>query len=127
MGKKDILDYLFALQRIELYKEDSGDWQSPYQLEMCRIEMHRKLFDNQILPTLHLDVEGFTEDDAFIRSKELFGNLDKIWRIYDLTPFDIKEDNDVAWMAKYLDKFLNTTETKYFLEGRIQFIHGIHI
>ena len=30
-------------------------------------------------------------------------------------------------MAKYLDKFLNTTETKYFLEGRTKYINGIHI
>lgn len=122
-----IKNYLFALQRIELYKEDSGDCMSPYQFEMNRIDAHRELFDNDILPFLRHDVEGFNEHDAFVRSKELFSNLDKIWAIYDATPFDIKKDTCVKWLAKYLYKFLTSTETKYFLEGKTQFIHGIHI
>ncbi len=122
-----IRNYLFALQRIELYKEDSGDCMSPYQFEMNRIGAHRELFDNDILPSLCCDMEGFNEHDAFVRSKELFSNLDKIWAIYDATPFDIKEDTCVMWLAKYLYKFLNSTETKYFLEGKTQFIHGINI
>lgn len=121
---KDILDYLFAIQAIEQYKEDADDWHSPYQLEMRRIEMHKKLFDNLIYPLLS---GGTDENDAFLRSKELFGNLDKIWKIYDSTEFDIKNDNCLTWMGLYLQKFLVCRETLYFIEGTTQYIHGIHI
>lgn len=119
-----IMEYLFALQRIWQYKADTDDVHTPYQFEMCRQAMHTKLFDNVIRPMLNL-YDGFTEDDAYIRSKELFANLDKIWAIYDQTPFSLDDDECVQWMTIYLDKFLNCTEVCYFLEGRTKYVHGV--
>ncbi|MBQ6771345.1 MAG: hypothetical protein IJP44_10275 [Bacteroidales bacterium] len=119
-----IIEYLMSLQRIWQYKADADDWHTPYQMEMCRQEMHRKLFDNVILPMLKL-CDGFTDDDAYIRSKELFGNLDKIWAIYDATPFSLEEDEQVQWMAVYLSKFLYSTEVLYYLEGKTKYVHGV--
>lgn len=126
LNKERILRYLFALQNIECYKADANDWQTPYQLEMIRKEAHKALFDNEILPLLKMK-DGFDEYDAYNRSKELFENLDKIWAIYDRSPFDLKNDGCIPDMAIYLDKFLMTTETRYYLEGTTKFIHGIHI
>lgn len=119
-----IIEYLMALQRIWQYKEDSKDWLTPYQMEMCRQAMHRKLFDNVILPMLKL-YDGFTEDDAYIRSKEIFGNLDKIWALYDDSPFSLEEDEEIQWMAVYLSKFLYSSEVLNYLEGKTKYIHGV--
>lgn len=121
-----LIKYVLALQNITQYKADANDWQTPYQLETIRQNAHRELFDNAILPLLKLD-EDISEDDVYLRSKELFSNLDKIWKIYDGTEFDLTDDNCMEWMVLYLYRFLNTTETKLYLEGKIQYIHGIHI
>lgn len=124
--KENILRYLFSLQSIAQYKIDANDWQTPYQLETIRQNAHDKVFKENILPTLYL-VDGFDEHDSYMRSKEIFSNLDKVWKIYDETDFDITKDECVPWMAIYLWKILRSTECKYFLEGRTQFLHGIHI
>jgi len=121
-----LIKYVLALQNIMQYKVDANDWQTPYQLETIRQNAHQELFDNAILPLLELN-ESVSEDDVYLRSKELFSNLDKIWKIYDQTEFDLTDDNCMEWMVLYLYKFLNTTETKLYLEGKIQYIHGIHI
>lgn len=121
-----LIKYVLALQNIMQYKVDANDWQTPYQLETIRQNAHQELFDEAILPMLSLD-EDVCEDEVYLRSKELFSNLDKIWKIYDQTEFDLTDDNCMQWMVLYLYKFLNTTETKLYLEGKIQYIHGIHI
>lgn len=122
----DINDYVSVLQAIAEYKVDVEDDRTPYQLEMRRKDMHDKLFTEDILPILSLR-KGFTENDAYFRSKEIFSNLDKVWRIYDMTEFDITDDNCTKWLVTHLYHFLQTTETKYFLEGVTDKIHGIHI
>ena len=109
-----------SLQRIYQYKADANDWHTPYQMEMYRKEMHIKLFDNVILPMLKL-CDGFTADDAYIRSKELFGNLDKIWSIYDASPFNLEEDDQVQWMAVYLSQFLYSTEVSFWWQQLTKF------
>lgn len=121
-----LIKYVTALQNIVQYKLDANDWQTPYQLETIRQNAHKKLFDEAILPLLQLS-DGFDESEAYLRSKELFANLDKIWHIYDNTNFDLTKDADLQFMLIYLHKFLNTTETKYYLEGKTQYIHGIHM
>lgn len=123
---KDTLDYVFALQAIAHYRADTDDYTTPYQLEMRRQAMHQKLFDNVILPTLHL-ADGFTEHDAFLRSKELFSHLDRIWGVYDRTPFNLQDDDCVSWLALYIDKYLSSTEAKYYLEGVTNFTHSVII
>ena len=123
--KENALRYVFSLQSIALYKMDANDWQTPYQLENIRKNAHNKLFNDNILPTLNF-VEGFDEHDSYMRSKDIFSNLDKVWKIYDDTDFDITKDECVPWMVIYLWKLLRSTECKYFLEGKTHFVHGLH-
>lgn len=123
---RDIDGYVSVLQAIAEYKADTDDDRTPYQLEMRRKDMHDRLFSEDILPALSLR-KGFTENDAYLRSKDIFSNLDKVWRIYDMTEFDITDDNCAKWLVTHLYHFLQTTETKYFLEGVTDKIHGIHI
>lgn len=122
----DILEYLEILQAIATYKVDAADNHTPYQLEIRRKDAHDRLFNEDILPLLTLK-DGFTEDDAYLRSKDLFSNLDKIWKIYDLTDFDITDGNCIRWLQAHLYHFLLTTETLYYLEGVTGGIHGIHV
>ena len=124
--KDRCLRYLFSLQSILMYKTDANDWQTPYQLETNRQNAHRKLFDDAILPMLRLE-EGSDENDAYMRSKDIFGNLDKVWKIYDDSEMDLTDDSCIPWMVIYLWKLISSTEGKFFLEGRTQYIHGIHI
>ena len=122
----EIIDYVELLHSIMSYKYDADDASTPYTFEVKRTELHENLFRNRILPLCN-PVDGFTEDDMYLRTKELFANLDKIWRIYDLTEFDLKKRECVRFMCQYLQKFLFTTETLYFIEGRTAYIHGIHV
>ena len=122
--KENVLRYLFTLQNIAQYKIDADDVQTPYQFEMARKSMHDKLFNENILPMLKCEDEQL----AYMRSKEIFANLDKVWGIYDQTPFDLTNDECITWMGVYLWKLLNTTECKYFLEGKTVRMHcGIHV
>ena len=122
----EIVEYVELLHNIADYKYVAEDISTPYAFEVNRAELHEKLFRNQILPRCH-PVDGFTEDDMYARTKELFANLDKIWRIYDLTEFDLKDESCICFLCKYLQRFLFCTETLYFIEGRTTYIHGIHI
>ena len=123
-----IKDYVTTLQSIVDYKTFSDDTRTPYTLEMQRQQLHNELFQDHILIFLDFDDQyEFTEHDAYLRSKEIFANLDKVYRIYDMSPFDIADDHCVRDLCKYLKKFLLTTETIYFLNGKTDYIHGIHI
>ena len=123
---EEIIRYIVVLQQIACYKFDADDVSTPYQLEMSRQAAHKTLFEKRILPMLK-PVEGITDDDMFQRTKEIFSNLDKVWKIYDATEFDLKDDECVQWLCIYLQKFLFSTETLLFLEGKTKNIHGIHL
>lgn len=122
----EIIDYVTVLRDITLYKSDTKEFSTPYTLENMRDAAHKKLFQDKILPMCHL-VENFTENDAYERTKEIFSNLDKVWAVYDATEFDWSSRCFVRFMSEYLQKFLLSTEVLYFIEGRTQFVHGIHI
>lgn len=124
--KENCLRYLFTLQSIAQYKFDANDCSTPYQFEQSRKIAHDRLFQENILPTLKLE-EGFSEYDAYNRSKEIFSNLDRVWKIYDETEFDLTKDDTIPWLVLYLWKLLRSTEGKYYLEGHTQYIHGINI
>jgi hypothetical protein len=124
--KENCLRYLFTLQSIALYKFDTDDYSTPYQFEQSRKIAHDRLFQENILPTLKLE-EGFSEYDAYNRSKEIFSNLDRVWKIYDETEFDLTKDDTIPWLVLYLWKLLRSTEGEYYLEGHTQYIHGINI
>lgn len=118
-----ILRYLFALQSIAAYKADMMDYMTPYGLETRRQEAHDAMVEHVILPMLDADDKAL----VYVRTKDITDNLDKVWAIYDLTPFDLLDDDCISWLASYLEKLFSSTECKYFLEGKIQYIHGIHI
>lgn len=117
--KENALRYLFALQNIAQYKINADDVCTPYQFEMSRKYMHDRLFRENILPMLKCEDEQL----SYMRSKEIFANLDKVWKIYDETLFDITNDECVTRMVVYLWELLNTTECRYFLEGKTVRMH----
>lgn len=61
------------------------------------------------------------------RTKDITDNLDKVWAIYDGSPFDLLDDDCISWLASYLEKLFSSAECKNFLECKTQYIHGIHI
>lgn len=122
--QETILKYLFALQNLALYKQDACDYMSPYQLDKIRSIAHNNLVQNVILPILDKNAD---ESLVYVRSKDILSNLDKVWKIYDKTEFDLTNDDCIQWLAIYLWKFIIKTECRYFLEGKTDFIHGIHI
>lgn len=127
MAKSDIeyiLNYLYALQNILAYKSDAMDFMTPYGLETRRQDAHNAMVQNVILPMLKSDVDS---SEVYIRTKTITDNLDKVWKIYDSTPFDLLDDDCIPWLAKYLEKLFLSTECKYYLEGVTAYMHGINM
>lgn len=122
--QEPILKYLFSLQNLAFYRQDACDYMSPYQLDEIRSIAHGNLIRNVILLILDKNAD---ESIVYVRSKDILTNLDKVWKIYDETEFDLTSDDCIQWLAIYLWKFIIKTESRYFLEGKIDFIHGIHI
>ena len=118
-----ILRYLFALQSIAVYKADMMDYMTPDGLETRRQEAHDAMVEHVILPMLDTD----DKVQVYARTKDITDNLDKVWAIYDGSPFDLLDDDCISWLASYLEKLFSSAECKNFLEGRTQYIHGIHI
>lgn len=120
-----ILKYLYSLQAILEYKIDTKDYATPYAFETRRKEAHDAMIENVILPLLNSDVDS---SEVYIRTKMITDNLDKVFKIYDDTPFDLLDDDYcIPWLAKYLRKLFYSTECKYYLEGVTAHIHGIDI
>lgn len=121
----EYIEYCIALQRIALYRADTDDYTTPYQLEMCRQAAHMKLFEERILPILK-PVDSFSETDVFMRTKEIFSNLDKVWKTYGQTDFDLVNDECADFLPYYLQKFIESSECKNFLEGRTAYLRNIN-
>ncbi|WP_296865117.1 hypothetical protein [uncultured Methanobrevibacter sp.] len=114
---ENIFNYLRALQEI-------AEGKNKYQHEDRRSDLHKAIVENVLLPMLGRDADT---DIVYNKSKELLANLDKIWGIYDMTPFDLLDDNCLVWLTIYMWTFFSRTECKNFLEGKSDYIHGIHI
>ena len=99
------------------------DYMTPYGLETRRQEAHDAMVEHVILPMLDADDKA----QVYARTKDITDNLDKVWAIYDGSPFDLLDDDCISWLAIYLEKLFSSTECKNFLEGKTQYIHGIHI
>lgn len=121
--EKIIKKYLKTLQGIERLRIDAGIG-TPYGLEQRRVEIHHKLFYEHILPMLNI-AEGHDDSDAYVRSKEIFSRLDKVFRNYTMMPFDLTDNDCLIELSKILYRFLLSTEAIYFLELRTNFIHGV--
>lgn len=109
------------LYNIEDAREICGG--TPYELECRRQEAHLALFDN--VKQYLTPKEGFSKDDMFLRSKEIFAHLDLVFNIYNDWNLDLKNYLDRKFLIDALYKFLQTTETKYYLEGKTAGIHGV--
>lgn len=121
--EEKIIDYLRIIHVIAVSK--GGDIYAPTMpgLNIRRMDLHEALF-KEIAKTLNR-VDGFTEEDAYWRSKDLFSRLDKIFRLYndfDLEPANIEH---IKILEKDLYKFISSTEVKYYLEGRINGVHDV--
>lgn len=119
-----IQKYLYSLQNILFYQQDAGDFYTPYQLEMNRQHAHNELVANHILPMLKLD-SSFSDTDVYVRTKLILSNLDKVWKIYDDTEFDLKNDTCLAFLSRYLEKLFTSSECKNYLEGKTEHLRGI--
>ena len=121
-----IQKYLYSLQNILFYQQDACDFSTPYQLEMNRQNAHNELVANHILPLLNIEKEnGFSDTDVYVRTKLILSNLDKVWKIYDNTEFDLKDDTCLAFLSLYLEKLFASSECKNYLEGRTEHLRGI--
>ena len=118
-----ITEYMRILQCIAISK--GGDIYVPTLLSFNarRMEIHQRLFE-ELMSTLSL-IDGFTEDDAFWRSKEIFSRLDKVFRLYNDFDLNLENTEHIMILSKDLERFLSSTEVKYYLEGRISGIHGV--
>lgn len=116
-----IQDYLRILQRIAIYKGDDEYATTPYTFNMMRTEAHEKLFEE-----LYHGLSPICDrEESFWRSKDLFGNLDKIFRLYNAFELDLKDREHLIILSKDLMKFLSSTEVKYYLEGRTSSVHNV--
>ncbi len=110
-----IYNYLANLKAIQDYQADTGDISTPYALEMRRQALHEELVSTYTSLCLNGDLVSVF--DVYDKSKVIFGNLDKICEIYSLAKeWMLKDESDVRFMAKYLDKFLSSSEVKNYFE-----------
>lgn len=121
---KDLIrEYLRILQCIAISK--GGDIFAPTLpgYNARRMDIHQRLFE-KLMEGLTL-AEGFSSDDTFWRSKEIFANLDKVFRLYNDFELDLENTEHILILAKDLEKFLSKTEVKYYLEGKTNGITGV--
>lgn len=121
--EQEIREYMRILQCIAISK--GGDIYAPTlpAYNTRRMDIHQRLFE-KIMQGLTL-VDGFTDDDAFWRSKEIFSRLDKVFRLYNDFDLNLEDTEHIEILSKDLKRFLSSTEVKYYLEGRISGIHGV--
>lgn len=119
-----IQKYLYSIQSILLYKQDAYDFSTPYQLEINRQNAHNELVKEYILPMLKLDSDS-SDTDVYVLTKYILSNLDKVWKIYDDTEFDLTNNTCLKILSRYLEKLFTSTECKYFLEGKTKGLRGI--
>ena len=121
--EQEIREYMRILQCIAISK--GGDIYAPTlpAYNARRMDLHQRLFE-KIMQGLTL-IDGFTEDDTFWRSKEIFSRLDKVFRLYNDFDLNLEDSEHIAILSKDLMRFLSSTEVKYYLEGRISGIHGV--
>lgn len=119
-----IKEYLRIMQTIEMMRgDDDLTFVTPYAMNARRMDLHDALFQ-ELYKTLS-PVEGFTENDVYWRSKEIFSRLDKVFALYNDFKLDLKDTQHIMLLAEDLEKFLSKSEVKMYLEGRIGGIHGV--
>ena len=119
-----IREYLRIMQTIEMMRgDDDLAFVTPYGMNARRMDLHDALFQ-ELYKTLK-PVEGFTENDVYWRSKEIFSRLDKVFALYNDFKLDLKDTQHIMLLAEDLEKFLSKTEVKMYLEGRTGGIHGV--
>lgn len=122
--KDKIKEYLRMMQTIEMMKgNDDLSFVTPYGMNARRMDLHDALFQ-ELYQTLK-PVDGFTENDCYWRSKEIFSRLDKVFRLYNDFDLDLKNTEHIIILTEDLEKFLSKTEVRYYLEGRTDGIHGV--
>ena len=121
--KQDVLEYLETLQQIvECREADPDNWSTPYALETKRRETHKRLFDDHIRPFLE---DGTDAEEAYQRSKDIFGNLDRVYNIFNAMPFDLNDHGEMVIFSRQLASFLLKAEVLFYLEGKTAHIHNV--
>lgn len=122
--KDKIKEYLRVMQTIEMMRGDEDlTYVTPYGLNSRRMDLHDALFQ-ELYRTL-TPVEGFSENDVYWRSKEIFSRLDKVFKLYNEFDLDLKNTEHIIILTSDLEKFLSKREVKNYLEGRSNGIHGV--
>ena len=121
--EQEIKEYMRILQCIAISK--GGDIYTPTlpAYNARRMDIHQRLFE-RIMEGLTL-AEGFSSDDAYWRSKEIFSRLDKVFRLFNVFELDLTNTEHINILCKDLCRFLHSTEVKYYLEGRTRYINGV--
>lgn len=121
--EQEIREYMRILQCIAVSK--GGDIYAPTlpAYNAKRMDIHQRLFD-KLMEELNL-VDGFSSNDAFWRSKEIFSRLDKVFRLYNDFELDLTDTKHIILLSEDLCRFLSKTEVEYYLEGRTSGIHGV--
>lgn len=121
--ENEIIDYLRIMQLIAISK--GGDMFAPTLpgYNMRRMQAHEALFA-KLRKTLTLK-EGFSENDCFFRSKEIFSRLDAVFRCYNGYELDLTQAGHIFLLTENLQKFLAGKEAKNYLEGRTDCIQGV--
>ena len=121
--KQDCLEYLETLQQIvECREADFENWSTPYALETKRRETHRRLFENHIQPFLE---DGTDVEEAYQRSKDIFSNLDLVYKKFYAMPFDLTDHGELVSFSRQLASFLLKAEVLFYLEGKTKYIDGV--
>lgn len=112
--KEHIKKYLEILKVIQEMREP-GYSLTPYALEIARQDKHSEIVDC-LMVYLH---NGTDRSDVYIRSKEIFNNLDKVNRIYSTAAeWRLRTDEDIHHLTNDLYHFLTSRTLHLFLEGK---------
>ena len=114
-------DYCIVLQSIADMQYDADMLGTAYGLESRREEAHEKVMDF-VMGSLNPEADY---NEVYLRTKDIMSRLDKVWKIYDDTPFDILSKEFIVWMPHYLTRLFASTECKYYLEGKIDGLRNV--
>lgn len=120
---QEVQDYLRVIQTISMYRADSDDVSTPYAFNMQRMDAHERMFS--WLQT-HLNLApGFTIDDSYERSKDIFYHLDRVFRLFNDFDLDLCKTEHIIILAEDLSRYLLSTEVLNFLGGRANKLSGV--
>lgn len=113
-----IYQYLYCLQSIQEYNEDTEEVLTPYALETKRQEIHYEIVEACIK---YFDLKDNDISEILLRSKEIFSNLDKVCSCYSRNKeWELKNESDITHTFLCIWFFLDREKTIQFLNGELE-------